>query len=263
MATDGRDADEAMALRDRPVGDLLAESRRLTEQGFGAVVTYSRKVFIPLTTLCRDVCHYCTFAETPKTALKPYLSRDDVLAIARAGAAAGCREALFTLGDLPEARYAAARGALAALGHATTLSYLGEMAEAVLDETGLLPHLNAGLMTVDDYSALRHHAASMGLMLETVAERLSAKGGPHHGSPDKLPARRLEAIEAAGRAKVPFTTGLLIGIGETRAERIEALLASRTSAPSPAPGWRIIPSRAWRSISGRSRPRGSSSGRRW
>ena len=205
--------------------ELLAESERSTLAGFGSVVTYSRKVFIPLTRLCRDVCHYCTFATTPRSTDGAYLSREDVLAIARAGKAAGCREALFTLGDRPEARYAAAREALARLGHATTLSYLREMAAAVLEETGLLPHLNAGLMDEADYAALRPVSASMGLMLETTAERLGERGGPHHGSPDKVPARRLEAIEAAGRAGVPFTTGLLIGIGETRGERLDALVA--------------------------------------
>jgi FO synthase len=216
-------------LLNRPLHDLLAESEGLTVGSFGSVVTFSRKVFIPLTRLCRDVCHYCTFAKAPCDVRSPYLTRDEVLAIARAGAAAGCREALFTQGDRPEARYAVARDALAALGHNSTLSYLREMAEAVLDETGLLPHLNAGLMDDADYAALRSVSASMGLMLETTSDRLSEKGGPHHGSPDKLPARRLEAIEAAGRAKVPFTTGLLIGIGETPAERVEALLAIRDS----------------------------------
>ncbi|WP_445326828.1 5-amino-6-(D-ribitylamino)uracil--L-tyrosine 4-hydroxyphenyl transferase CofH [Sphingobium sp. AN558] len=199
----------------------------MTLAAFGPVVTYSRKVFIPLTKLCRDVCHYCTFATTPSRVETAYMSRDAVLAVARAGAAAGCREALFTLGDQPEARYAAAREALGLLGHATTLSYLEEMARAVLDETGLLPHINAGLMNEADYAALRPVSASMGLMLESSSERLSEKGGPHHGSPDKWPALRLASIEAAGRAGVPFTTGLLIGIGETRAERIEALIAIR------------------------------------
>jgi FO synthase len=209
------------------LSDLLAGSEASTLGHFGPLVTYSRKVFIPLTQLCRDVCHYCTFATTPRRVGTAYLSRDEVLAIARAGAAAGCREALFTLGDRPEARYAAARTALDRLGHGSTLSYLREMAGAVLEEAGLLPHLNPGLMDDADYAALRPVSASMGLMLETASDRLSEKGGPHHGSPDKVPARRLEAIAAAGRARVPFTTGLLIGIGETRAERVEALVAIR------------------------------------
>nr|WP_235399215.1 5-amino-6-(D-ribitylamino)uracil--L-tyrosine 4-hydroxyphenyl transferase CofH [Sphingomonas sp. SRS2] len=199
----------------------------MTLAATSGVVTYSRKVFIPLTQLCRDVCHYCTFASTPKKIGPAYLSRGEVLAIARAGVAAGCREALFTLGDRPEDRYDAARKALARLGHPSTLSYLREMAQAVLGETGLLPHLNPGLMDDADYVALRPVSASMGLMLETASDRLSAKGGPHHGSPDKLPTARLTAIAAAGRAGVPFTTGLLIGIGETRVERIEALVAIR------------------------------------
>jgi len=210
-----------------PLAKLMEQAEALTLAGHGVHVTYSRKVFIPLTKLCRDVCHYCTFATTPARVGTAYLSRDEVLAIARAGAAMGCREALFTLGDRPEARYAAAREALAALGHETTLSYLGEMARAVLEETGLLPHLNPGLMGAEDYRALRPYSASMGIMLESTSERLCEKGGAHYGSPDKLPAARLASIEEAGRAAVPFTTGLLIGIGETRLERIEALLAIR------------------------------------
>lgn len=223
VLADGSD----LSLLDKPLDELVALAGQATLDAFGPLVTYSRKVFIPLTRLCRDVCHYCTFATTPAHVGDAYLSREEVLAIARAGVAAGCREALFTLGDQPEARYAAARSALAGLGHDSTLSYLGEMAGAVLEETGLLPHLNPGLMDDADYAALRPVSASMGLMLETTAERLSDKGGPHFGSPDKVPARRLAAIEAAGRARVPFTTGLLIGIGETRAERVEALLAIR------------------------------------
>ncbi len=224
-------SDEPTALLARfertDLAGLMAQAEAMTLAGHGARVTYSRKVFIPLTKLCRDVCHYCTFATTPAHVATAYLSRDEVLEIARAGAAMGCREALFTLGDQPERRYAAAREALAALGHETTLSYLAEMAQAVLDETGLLPHLNPGLMDAADYAALRPHAASMGIMLESSAERLCVKGGPHHGSPDKVPTLRLAAIEAAGVARVPFTTGLLIGIGETRLERIEALIAIR------------------------------------
>lgn len=206
---------------------LISATEQMTLGAFGPLVTYSRKVFIPLTHLCRDVCHYCTFATPPARQAKAYLDRGEVLAIARAGQAAGCREALFTLGDRPEARYGVAREALAAMGHETTLSYLREVAQLVLDETGLLPHLNPGLMDAADYAALRPVSASMGLMLETASDRLSQKGGPHWGSPDKLPARRLAAIEAAGRAQVPFTTGILIGIGETRTERVEALLAIR------------------------------------
>ncbi len=217
----------ARTLIPQSVGSLMDQAEAMTLASFGATVTYSRKVFIPLTHLCRDVCHYCTFAKAPRDAGAPYLSIEQVLDIARAGEAAGCREALFTLGDRPEDRYAVARLALAGFGHCSTLSYLREAAAAVLAETSLLPHLNPGIMGDEDLAMLRPVAASMGLMLESTSERLCAKGGPHHGSPDKVPAVRLEAIEAAGRARVPFTTGLLIGIGETRAERIEALLAIR------------------------------------
>ena len=209
--------------------ELIARAEAATLAHHGALVTYSRKVFIPLTMLCRDVCHYCTFATTPSKVGKAYLSREEVLEIARAGLAAGCREALFTLGDRPEDRYVAARSALHDMGQISTLSYVREMAEAVLAETGLLPHLNPGLMNEADYAMLRPAAASMGIMLESTSIRLAEKGGPHFGSPDKLPAARLEALEAAGRARVPFTTGILIGIGETRRERIEALLAIRDS----------------------------------
>ena len=217
----------AAALSRAPLAALLRQAEALTLAGHGPLVTYSRKVFIPLTRLCRDVCHYCTFAQTPKAAASAYLAPEEVLAIARAGAEAGCREALFTLGDQPEARYPAARAALDALGHPTTLAYLRAMAELVLRETGLLPHLNPGLLSAADYAALRPVSASMGIMLETTSERLCQPGGAHHGSPDKHPAARLAAIAAAGEARVPFTTGLLIGIGETREERIAALLAIR------------------------------------
>jgi FO synthase len=192
------------------------------------LVTYSPKVFIPLTKLCRDVCHYCTFAQPPRRGERAYMTGDEVLAVARAGAEAGCHEALFTLGDKPELRYRAAREELAELGCATTLEYLARMCELVLAETGLLPHVNPGLMTREDFELLRPVSASMGLMLETTSERLSTKGEAHYGSPDKVPARRLETIELAGELNVPFTTGILIGIGETREERIEALEAIRT-----------------------------------
>ena len=210
-----------------PLDELIRTAGQLALDNHGPLVTYSRKVFIPLTRLCRDVCHYCTFATTPRRAGKAYLDPDEVLAIARAGQAAGCREALFTLGDRPELRHPAARAALDRMGYADTLSYLREMAALVLRETGLLPHLNPGIMGPAELTALRPVAASMGLMLETTAERLSERGGPHFGSPDKSPAIRLATIDAAGRAGIPFTTGILIGIGETRAERIDALVAIR------------------------------------
>src|SRR5436190_10820408 len=216
-----------MELLDRPLEDLCAEARALRDQGHGRLVTYSPKVFIPLTKLCRDVCHYCTFAGPPRRGERAYLTVDEVLEIARAGVAAGCREALFTLGDKPELRYRAARGELAELGCTTTLQYLHRAAAAVLEETGLLPHLNPGVLTREDLRALRPVSASMGAMLETTSERLSARGRPHFGSPDKLPAARLATIAAAGEERVPFTSGILIGIGETRAERLEALHAIR------------------------------------
>jgi FO synthase len=189
------------------------------------LVTYSPKVFVPLTKLCRDVCHYCTFAQPPRRGERAFMSIDEVLDVARAGAAAACREALFTLGDKPELRYRAAREELAVLGCATTVEYLERAAGAVLEETGLLPHLNPGVLTRDDLVRLRRVSASMGLMLETSSARLSERGGPHFGSPDKLPARRRETIELAGELGIPFTTGILVGIGETREERVESLLA--------------------------------------
>jgi FO synthase len=206
---------------------LMRVAAALGDEGHGGLVSYSRKVFIPLTQLCRDVCHYCTFAHAPRPGEPAYLNAEQVLAIARAGARAGCHEALFTLGDKPELRYGAARDALARLGHESTLSYLAEMAGLVLRETGLLPHLNPGVMTRAYIDRLRPVSVSQGIMLESAAERLRRRGGPHFGSPDKDPAVRLETIRAAGEAAVPFTSGILIGIGETRRERIESLLALR------------------------------------
>ncbi|MCK9284596.1 MAG: 5-amino-6-(D-ribitylamino)uracil--L-tyrosine 4-hydroxyphenyl transferase CofH [Rhodocyclaceae bacterium] len=206
---------------------LMERARALRDEGFGGLITYSRKVFIPLTQLCRDVCHYCTFAQTPKHLDAPYLSLDQVLATVKQGAALGCKEALFTLGERPELRYAAAREALAALGHETTLGYLAEVARAVLEQTGVLPHINAGCMSAEEIALLRPVSASMGIMLESSSPRLCEEGMPHYGSPDKDPARRLETIRLAGEMAVPFTSGLLIGIGETRRERIESLLALR------------------------------------
>ncbi len=218
---------EAFGLVDEPWSALAPEARHLRQLGHGRLVTYSPKVFIPLTKLCRDVCGYCTFARPPRRGERAYMSEEEVLETARAGAAAGCREALFTLGDKPELRYRVARDELAALGCSTTLECLTRSARLVLDETGLLPHLNPGVMSVDDTLSLRPVSVSQGLMLETTAARLSERGGPHWASPDKLPAARLATIEAAGEARVPFTTGILIGIGETRRERLEALLAIR------------------------------------
>lgn len=220
-------AEQAMALLDADWRSFAPAAAERRDAGWGSLITYSRKVFIPLTRLCRDVCHYCTFATTPRSLERAYLNVDEAIEIARAGASAGCKEALFTLGDRPEARYSHARRALAELGHESTLSYLREVAERVRAETGLLPHLNPGVMDETEFRALRPVAPSMGLMLESASTRLSQRGGPHFGSPDKLPERRLASLRAAGVAKVPTTSGILIGIGETRRERIDALLALR------------------------------------
>ena len=191
----------------------------------GARITFSPKVFIPLTMLCRDKCGYCTFAKPPAHLVSPYLELDQVLAIARRGAELGCHEALFTLGEAPEDRYPDAAAWLAARGYSSTVDYLVAAAAAVLAETGLLPHANAGALSEDELVRLRAVSPSQGMMIETLAERLGESGGPHAGAPDKTPARRLATLEAAGRAGVPFTTGILVGIGETRRERLDALLA--------------------------------------
>lgn len=212
-------------LLDTPLPTLLRRAGTLRDAGHGKLVSYSRKVFIPLTQLCRDVCHYCTFSRPPRPDNPVYLEPEQVLAIARAGAAAGCTEALFTLGEKPELRYRAARAALDRLGHATTIDYLAAMCRLVLDETGLLPHANPGTLTGAELRLLRRHAVSQGIMLESISERLCERGLPHYGSPDKRPAARLETIRLAGEAKIPFTSGILIGIGETRAERLAALHA--------------------------------------
>lgn len=206
---------------------LLSTASQLRDAVHSNRISYSRKVFIPLTQLCRDVCHYCTFAHPPVRGQAAYLKRDEVLAIAQAGAEAGCKEALFTLGDKPERRYKIARQELAALGHETTLSYLAETAQLVLQETGLLPHINPGVMSRAEIAHLRTVSVSQGIMLETLSERLSERCGPHYGSPDKRPATRLETIRLAGELQVPFTSGILIGIGETRLERLQSLLALR------------------------------------
>ena len=206
---------------------LAAEAAQIRDAGWGSRITYSRKVFVPLTQLCRDVCHYCTFAKTPSRLAQPYLSVDEALEIVGRGAEAGCKEVLFTLGDKPELRYRRARQALDGMGFASTLAYLEHVAGRVLKETGLLPHLNPGLLESDDFARLRKVAPSMGLMLESSSARLCERGGPHFGSPDKLPSRRLATLRTAGVMRVPMTSGILIGIGETRSERIEALLALR------------------------------------
>ncbi|MGZ8572238.1 MAG: bifunctional FO biosynthesis protein CofGH, partial [Actinomycetota bacterium] len=193
----------------------------------GRTVTYSRKVFIPLTMLCRDHCHYCTFAKPPAKLEAPFLGPEEVLAIAEAGRRLGCKEALFTLGDKPEERYPVAREWLEERGYGSTLDYVRAVAIRVIEETGLLPHLNPGVMSWEEMARLKQVSASMGLMLETSSERLSHRGGPHFGSPDKVPAVRLRTIEDAGRLAIPFTTGILVGIGETARERAESLFAIR------------------------------------
>jgi FO synthase len=225
----GDSSDNALSiwLEQAPLADLIAAAGSLRDEGHGRSISYSRKVFIPLTHLCRDVCHYCAFAERPHAGRPAYLSPNEVLAVARAGAAAGCTEALFTLGDKPELRYRAAREALDALGYETTIDYLQAMCALVLRETGLLPHANPGIMSRSEIAGLRTVSASQGIMLESLSARLCEPGGVHYGSPDKQPEARLETLRLAGELRVPFTTGILIGIGETRAERLEALFAIR------------------------------------
>ena len=232
-ASDGKtlSVDEAavlMGARGPALDELLGIAGSLRDLGHGRTVTYSRKVFIPLTMLCRDVCHYCTFAKPPARLEKPFLTPEDVLSIAEAGRLAGCKEALFTLGDRPEERYPAARDWLAERGYHSTLDYVRAVSIAVIERTGLLPHLNPGVMTWEEMARLKHVSASMGLMLEHATERLMEKGMPHHGSPDKVPAVRLRTIEDAGRLSIPFTTGILVGIGETLRERAESLFAIAT-----------------------------------
>jgi len=212
-----------------PLPELLARAAAVRDERYGCVSTFSPKIFLPLTHLCRDSCAYCAFAQPPRAGQRCYMTLAQVLQSARAGAAAGCTEALFTLGDAPELRYAAAAAELAELGFESTADYLAEAAAAVLRETGLLPHLNAGVLSAAQFRRLRACSVSQGLMLEGLAPSLAAPGGPHHGCVTKTAQARLAALEAAGEARVPFTSGLLIGIGETRAERVAALAALRDS----------------------------------
>ncbi|WP_268984009.1 bifunctional FO biosynthesis protein CofGH [Streptomyces fuscigenes] len=240
VALDAGEAAVLLQARGEDLTDLAASAARVRDAGLEAagrpgIITYSRKVFIPLTRLCRDKCHYCTFVTVPGKLRRAghgmFLSPDEVLAIAREGAAMGCKEALFTLGDKPEERWPEAREWLEAEGYDDTLAYVRAMAIRVLEETGLLPHLNPGVMSWTDLQRLKPVAPSMGMMLETTATRLwSEPGGPHHGSPDKEPAVRLRVLEDAGRSNVPFTTGLLIGIGENYEERADALFELRRTA---------------------------------
>jgi FO synthase len=207
---------------DGDVTGLFAEAQRLRDEGRGRTITYSRKVFIPLTTLCRDTCTYCTFARPPGAGGQ-YMEPDEVMAVAESGDRHGCTEALFTLGDRPEDRWPQAGDFLAAHGCATTLDYVAAMTERVVTETGLFPHANPGLMSVADIDRLRPSNPSMGLMLENSSPRLMEPGMPHHGCPDKDPVLRIETIRAAGTARVPFTTGVLVGIGETVEELVGSL----------------------------------------
>ncbi|MFC1400419.1 MULTISPECIES: bifunctional FO biosynthesis protein CofGH [Streptacidiphilus] len=237
VALDPGEAAVLLQARGDDLRDLCGTAARIRDAGLAAagrpgVVTYSKKVFVPLTRLCRDRCHYCTFVTVPGKLRAeghgPYLSPDEVLDIARKGAALGCKEALFTLGDRPEDRWPEAREWLDAHGYDDTLAYVRAMSIRVLEETGLLPHLNPGVLSWTDFQRLKPVAPSMGMMLETTATRLwSEPGGPHFGSPDKEPAVRLRVLEDAGRSNVPFTSGVLIGIGETHEERADALFALR------------------------------------
>ncbi|MFY9609379.1 MAG: 7,8-didemethyl-8-hydroxy-5-deazariboflavin synthase CofG [Blastocatellia bacterium] len=206
---------------------LLHAAAELRDRLKGRRVTYSKKVFIPLTNLCRDYCGYCTFRKDPGDPGALTMTPDQVVSVAEAGARLGCKEALFSLGDRPEAIFPEMREALARFGHRTTLSYLAEMCQRVLNETGLLPHANPGLMARRDLETLRQFSPSMGLMLESTSERLTLPGMPHDNAPDKPPSLRLKTIEEAGRLKIPFTTGILIGIGETVDERVDSLFAIR------------------------------------
>lgn len=240
VSIDATEAETLLWVRGEDLNDLLSTVSRIRDAGLEragrpGVITYSRKVFLPITHLCRDRCHYCIFVQTPgklaSAGKAPFLSPDRILALARQGAAMGCKEALFTLGDRPEERWPIAREWLDAHGYDSTLDYVRAMAIRVLEETGLLPHLNPGVLSWQEIQRLKPVAPSMGMMLETTATRLwSKKGGPHYGSPDKEPAVRLRVLEDAGRSAVPFTTGVLLGIGENYAERVDALFAIRASA---------------------------------
>jgi FO synthase len=221
--------DDPAALLAASTAELVHAAGRRRDDAHGTRVTFSPKVFVPLTMLCRDRCGYCTFAKPPARLDAPFLPIDEVLAIARAGAALGCHEALLTLGEAPEDRYPVAGEWLAAHGHASTVDYVHAAAAAILGETGLLPHANAGALGAADLLRLRAVSPSQGMMVESLADRLHEPGGPHHGAPDKTASRRLATLEAAGEARIPFTTGILVGIGETPAERLAALLAIRDS----------------------------------
>jgi 7,8-didemethyl-8-hydroxy-5-deazariboflavin synthase CofG subunit len=224
------DAGQAEALLDTPaerLSALLEAAATLRDRGRGRRITFSAKVFVPLTTLCRDYCGYCTFRRDPNEPGAFTMTPDEVVALAKAGERLGAKEALFSLGDKPEARFPDYRELLGRLGHRTTLSYLRAVSELTLANTTLLPHLNPGLMSERDLASLREASVSMGIMLESTSTRLLAPGAAHDRAPDKVPARRLRTIALAGKLAIPFTTGILIGIGESHAERVSALLAIR------------------------------------
>ncbi len=226
--TDSLSREEAYKLiraQGRALLSLMQRASAVRDAYWGRTVTYSRKVFIPLTNLCRDKCAYCTFARASSDPLAHTLTPDEVLAIARSGEQAGCKEALFSLGERPELVHEAARAQLRRLGYATTVAYLAAMLRLVFEETSLLPHPNPGALWENEWQQLRPWAGSMGMMLENVSPRLMERGQAHFGCPDKAPHRRLAALEAAGRLRIPFTTGILIGIGETLEERVDSLFA--------------------------------------
>lgn len=226
-ALDAVQAEALLATPDERLPELLALAAALRDRGHGRRLTFSAKVFVPLTTLCRDYCGYCTFRKDPGQAGAHTMTPDEVIALVQAGERLGAKEALFSLGDKPEALFPEHREFLRRMGHRTTLAYLRAVAERVLRESALLPHANPGLMSERDLSALREVNVSMGIMLETTSERLLGPGLAHDRAPDKVPARRLKTIALAGKLQIPFTTGILIGIGETHAERVDALLAIR------------------------------------
>jgi FO synthase len=221
------DREAALRLLELPTETLMSRAAAVRDEAFGHRITYSRKVFVPLTQLCRDVCHYCTFAKVPSKVAAPYMTMDQVLSVVREGLAAGCNEVLLTLGEKPELRYGIANDWLTEQGYASTIEYVQAVCNRILAETGLLPHVNAGTMSLDELAGLREVAPSMGLMLESGSERLCEPGQPHFGSPDKLPEARHATLRAAGKLRIPMTTGLLIGIGETWEERVDSLLQIR------------------------------------
>lgn len=227
VKSDLPDRAAALGLLSLPTVELLELARYTRDSGFGHRVSYSRKVFVPLTELCRDVCHYCTFAKAPSKLAAPFMTMEQVMDVVRRGQAAGCNEVLLTLGEKPELRYGAARKWLEAEGYSSTIDYLHAVCSKILEETRMLPHVNAGTMTPDELSRLREVSASMGLMLESGSDRLCERGNPHFGSPDKIPAVRLETLIDAGKLRIPMTTGLLIGIGETAEEFVDSLLMIR------------------------------------